>query len=377
MERIVPYSTRTGVAIKAFVEAADWSFKESVTSPGAATFSFDLRGLGLGVDVNERLVSGWETTWAVESNPAPAFSRVWTIEYAGLVVDYDFDEISGVVDVHTFEFAKILEARPLWGTHGIIADTFDLSGETLGDVIREVLWYAVGADRNDVRWPLPVELGQLSHGPLERPEWRYHFRTATAILDDLSAEDGSPDWVLRPVKDGDLLRWKLELGTPYLAGLAVRLPVSTSSTPVASQVMNLRVRHDFQSERTGVNVMGAGSEVDMRWGTAGTGQVSEARADIPALIGVEAYKTIDDTAQLHALAVSELRSVAGGVKQYSFEVQTGWGERIKPGDIRAGSTILLDHPGSELVRRGRIALYVLSVSRGPDGLVSVESQGMR
>lgn len=376
MFRIVPYSTRTGVPIRALVEVSDWSFTESITQPGRGVFSLPLRSLGMSAAMNRRLVSGWETTWTVESNPAPAFRARWDVEYAGLVTDWDWDAETGVATVTTFEIEKILELRPLWGTHGSIEAVFNLSGQNIGDIIREVLWYSIASNRGDDRWPLPVDVGSLRHGPIERPEWRYHFRTAAAVLDSLASEDAAPDWVLRPYKEGDLLRWRLELGTPYLGGDPIRLPVAAPGSEVQSQVVGLTVRHDYQDELTGINVMGAGSEVDMRWGTAGTGQVPEARAQIPALIGIGAHKTIDDRAQLDSLARSELRSAAGGVQQWSWSVQTGWGERVTPAMIRAGSMIVMDHPGDELTTRGRYAHYVLSRTLSPSGMLNVESQGV-
>lgn len=374
MQRIVPYDTRTGTPIRAFVDVSDWSFKESITMPGQGTFSVPLRALAMGADMNRRLVSGWETTWAVESNPAPAFKADWTVEYAGLVMDWTW--AGGLVQINTLELKKILDLRPLWGTGGVTSSVFELSGGTLGDVIREVLWYAVAADRGDSRWPLPVDVGELKHGGIARPEWRYHFRSAATIIDELSGEDDSPDWVLRPFKEGARLRWRLELGDPYLRSDAVRLPVAAPGVQVSSQVVDLSIKHDYQSERTGVNVLGAGSEVDMRWGTAGTGQVPDARDQIPALIGIESHKNVDNTSQLDSLARASLRSAAGGVQQWSFSVQSGWDERIKPGMIRAGSTLLLDHPGDELIGRGRYAHYVLSVASGPSLRYQVESQEM-
>lgn len=386
MRRIVPYDTRTGVPLRAFVDTSAWSFKESITQPGQGSFTVPLQAQAqayidrLGVEagmvearrVNARLTSGWETTWAVESNPAPAFRERWDVEYAGLVMDWTWS--NGSVVIQTLELAKILELRPLWGTHGSTAQTFNLSGQTLGDVIREVLWYAIAANRGSDRWPLPVDVGPLRHGDIERPEWRYHFRAASEIVDELSGEDGAPDWVLRPHKDGDNLRWRLELGDPYLVSEPVRLPVSTSNSRVKSQAVGLSIKHDFQGERTGINILGAGSEVDMRWGTAGTGEVHEARAQIPVLIGIESHKNLDDKAQLDSLARASLRTAAGGVEQWSFSVQTGWEERIKPGMIRAGSTVLLDHPGDALVAPGRRAHYVLSVSSDASMRYQIESQ---
>lgn len=377
MRRIVPYATLTGAPRLALVEPEDWDFTSSLTTPGQASITLNLRELGLTREQARLLVSGWETVYTVETNPAPAFSSAWTVEYAGIVTGWRRNPATGTVILSLHEVAKILPYRPMWGTHGRMDDRYELTGQTLGDLIRGVVLYAVAADRGDSKWPLPVDVGTLRHGSLSRTEWRYHFRSAEVILDELSGEEGAPDWVLRPYRSGDRLRWRLEIGDPYLPGDVIRLPYDALASDTEDQVDDLWIEHDYLSERTGMNVLGAGSEVDMRWGTAGTGQVPEARAEIPALIGVDAYKNIDDLSQLDSLARSGLRTVAGGVEQWSYAVQTGWDDRVRPGDIRPGSVLVIDYPGDELLPPRRVRHYVLSVSSDPSLLYKIESQGVR
>lgn len=382
MFRVVPYDTQTGVPLKPFVDTEAWSFTSSITAPGQGSFIIPLRAGAATAQqraVNRRLISGWETTYTVESNPAPAFKSVWTVEYAGVVVDHTWNANRGSVTVQTLEIEKILELRPLWGTLGAgssMRAVMELSGVTLGDVIREVLWWAIASPRNDTSWPLPVDVGDLRHGSIQRPEWRYHMRPSSEIIDEIAGEDSAPDWTLRPHIESGRLRWKLEIGSPYLQSDPIRLPVAAPGSQVQSQVIDLSIKTDYQSERTGMLAIGAGSEVDMRVGDAGPGEVPAVRSSLPALIGTTSHKSIDNVAQLDALARGDLAATAGGIEQWSYSVQTGWEERIKPGDLYKGLTVLLDHPGDELMNPGRRAHYILSASLDHTMRYRIESQGV-
>lgn len=368
--RVVPVSTLTGIPIVNSVSCSAARGKTSITSPGEGEFSIPLRDhrrpLG---HLAHRLSKGWGTTYVIEwVAGGGAFQRWGEVVYAGLVTGHSWSSETGVLRVRTRELASILALRLLYGIGGYPHGTRVIRGATLGDVIRESYRYALVM--GSYRWALPVDLPGYSTGPVERTYWRYGFQPASTWLEQLSAEDGAPDHFLRPAWVGGRLRWRLEIGSPRLTGRVTRLPVAAGSSRPKSAVTGLTVETEYQYQRTGVFTIGQGSEEDMRHGEAGEVVYDP---DLPYLDATQSFKQVDDLAQLDSLSAATLALSTGGTEQWSFGVQCEG--RVAPTDVVPGGTLLLDHPGDEMVgaRRHRHmvleATYTLGTSK-----VSVEGQ---
>ncbi len=375
MFRVIPVATRTGKPLMPFLHVESFQAPASLTTPGAGSFVINVRDQRRPISAREvaRLSKGWATTLVLEWADGPE-DRV--IEHAGMVTDTAWDAATGKLTINTVEIAKILEMRTLWSTGEENQGHRLVSGQTLGDVIREVLWWAAGRSQHNP-WGLPVILGDLRPGNVSRPQFWWNYEPASVILDGLASEEGCPDWVLRPEWVDGLLRWRLELGSPYLSAGRIRIPVATPDSPVKTPLQGLAPRVDFMPQRTGVFALGAGSEADMRVGEAGAGQVDVVDQQVPTLMGSVSVKNIDDRAQLDSIARETLRAEFAGVEQWDFSLQLepqGW---IRPGMIRAGTRLLLDHPGDEFTPRGRYEQYVLEVRPSSSLLYQVSTQRVK
>lgn len=184
------------------------------------------------------------------------------------------------------------------------------------------------------------------------------MQSAAVFIQQLSEHEGAPDTYLRPYRAATGVRWTLEVGSPYLDGGVVRLPVAEPG--VKSAVTGLKVQRDYMGQRTGIFVLGQGSEADMLVGTAGSDNVPVA-AGIPWLDSTVAYKQVTSVPALNSLGVAALASSVQGVEQWDFQVHLEHGGRVKSAQLRPGARLLIDHPGNARIRKGRYVRYVLSV----------------
>lgn len=348
--RVTAVETLTGVPITS-LEVSEGSWKSSLTMPGDGSVTIPVRDMLAPVpsEIVGLLRRGWATTIVIESAG---------IDYAGVVVGDVWSPATGLLTLELIELGALLAHRLLFGVSQYATGTKRLRGRDLGHVLREAFrWALVEGDR---RWRLPVDLPSWVDGPVERLYERFNFESAAQFIEQLTGEDGAPDVFLRPGWSGDRLRWTLEVGTPLLNAGEFEWDVATHAHRVKTPVVDPVVTSDYRGQRTGMFVLGSGSEEDMLHATAGSTEVDVAVAG-PWLDSVVSAKNVADMGQLKSIALAELDAAAHGTEQWQFGVETG--DLLDPvGRPRVGSVVRLRHPGDEVVGAGTRLHYVLEVA---------------
>lgn len=350
--RVVPVDTITGVPIVNEVRAVSGDWTRTLGQPGAGKFELDVSALSA-AEVR-RIARGWGTTLVVEwMGGVPVAGRA---EWAGLVQSVDWD--GRTLSVQARELPCVLTRRLLWGI-GAQPPTRDLRGDSLGSILRQLVWLALY--NGDARWRLPVLIPEARTGGVRRVfEW-WRFQTAADAIASVADEDAAPLWDLRPEWFSGRLVWRMLTGD--LDGGVVDVPVSTPADRIAGGA-TVTVTRDWAQQLTGCFAIGEGQEADIRWGEAGSGPEGPGSLpvapDIPWLDSAVAWVEVDSPARLQALAKGRLRQQRYGVDQWTVEV-TG-DDDVPPYLYRPGTKLRLLHPGDALVDAGTRTLTVVEVA---------------
>lgn len=361
--RVAAFDLLTGDQIAPLRVADGFSWRASLTQPGDGKFTVLVRDAlaPLHPAVMERLLHDWATVIVVLDGDH--------VQFAGVIVDDDWESWAGLLHLTCIEVGQIMAKRLYAGIDAYSAEGIVLSGQSIRDIQREVV--RVSLTGGGPRWELPIDLPPHREGPILFEWFGYNFKSAQAAMDELGGMLGAGHFYLRPYLSGGKLRWRGEIGAPMLDAGTVRVPGATAAHPIVGRATRVRVRGDGVGRFTGLLAVGAGSEMDKRFGRAGAGEV-EVATHGPWMDSTVTVSQIDNQAQLDAVAAGELE--ASGFKRTQIDFGVMLGDWLTAEMVQPGGTVVLDWPGDERLPSGSYGQYVLAVAGSDTQELKIETQ---
>lgn len=357
--RVFTYNTMTG-KIWATVPALSPSWSMKLGAPGSLSCAIPIKAEELyGLDMRR----GTE-----ENRMSLGISYGRTILEAGPILERSNDSSPDLLEISAEGLSSIFGVRkllPAWaqlpGATNIQSATLTVpqsGGATLQGLIRELVRLGMvnppfGAGS------LPIVLPPLQSGPHTRTYNGFDLKWILDVMEDISGEDGGPDFRLRPrFKENDptYVEHVLELGNPYLRQNGPNW--KWDGTVPETGVVGFGAVSDGRKMAARTWRPGQGQEKDMLLGVAtNQGQVAQG---FPWMERDDASKQEDDQATLDRMATQDLSDAAAPKQQFSMIVDAGTSPSLgqyMPGDW-ADVKVPDGHP---IIPAGKITVRIMGI----------------
>lgn len=269
--------------------------------------------------------------------------------YAGVIdgrVSWDRD--AGELTVPSSE-VRVLAAKRFAAMLGTYSKSgkFAPSGKSLRGLVTAVLREGYFKQVGD-NWTLPFVIPADEAGSQSREWWMHKFDSIDDMLVELTDTDGGPDVALDPRWNANgHLQWHAIVGTPRVPGVMHDWNLAAEQTPVAGY----REHSDGARMLTGVFALGAGSEQDTLVGLSPlTGGWDP---PMPDMDGILSATSIEDQAQLTAIATGAVKAVRQPAVSHEFGLQLGDPDTpVDLSTLRLGARTRLWVPADEYVVEG-------------------------
>jgi hypothetical protein len=296
-------------------------------------------------------------------------SRKGTAMYAGIIVDFDWDEDSGMLTLEHIDYEFIFGSRSTMGSNGYSGDqpinnNLILANFALSAIPAWLVWASTEGPTANYALPIYDGANRITNAyllSLSTPGtwtfeyWDYELPFVDEAYDKL--RDLGLEITFQP-------RWsasrnlELELRTGKLTGNEYEFNLMAPKCALS----RLRVRKVSRRKANVVYSVGKGSERDMRVTTSRAVPVG------PALELAVSYKDVDDMVQLKAYSDSNLAKNRKAIVQWEFDIPVDFGPGIEK--IPFGSTFKVYSRGHKVVPDGWNDLRYLGFEIDPGSPVA-------
>lgn len=305
--------------------------------PSAGSARTVLNGVGYGrhtFQTRDSQFDGIDSISDLFRGQARALVYCWNDvpQYAGVILRDDYRAATGEVVVDHEELEWFGKHR-----HPFVMNEFDPAanfapvGKSWRGVLRAI--YDIGFRRvpGDA-WHFPVVL-EADEAGTASPIWPHWRRPKIEDMKQYvqSLPNGPDSWLQPRWSSDGTLEWAERTGSPRLTGGFAEFVVTAKE----AAALGAGWVRDSKAQRTGMYAPGDGHEVAMPVGQSPFGGIPGSR--VPNTDGSIAFKTVQDKAELDALALANLQTVREPTTQFPIEALKS---DVLPG-LTLGGTALL------------------------------------
>jgi hypothetical protein len=318
--------TITGV-IQAPIYPVSEPFKRAVDEQASNTTTLPIDASPFTASELDQMTEDWSRTILI--------SRKGKVMYSGIILDFDWDEETGLLTLEHQDSEVIFGSRTTLGSNGYSGDkpinnNLILKNFALSAIPAWLVWASTEGPTANYGLPIYDGLNRITNayllslstpGTWSFEYWDYELPFVDEAFDRL--RQLGLEITLEPrVRNG---LFELELRTGKLTGATYDFVLTAPKCPISK----LRVRKTGR-RRANVNyAVGKGSEMDMKLTT------SRATPSGPALELAEAYKDVDDVGILQSHSNANLAKNNKALIQWDFDIPVDFAGGIE--NIRFGS----------------------------------------